>query len=260
MFKKNRVAVVIPVYKDTLTYFETLSLTRCVKVLAKYPVIFIAPYFLNTNVFTAFLTNKEPHVVRFDEEHFKSIAGYNKLMLSADFYKRFLNYKFILIYQLDAFVFKDDLTYWCNKNYDYIGAPQAAASNAPGDMQFLKNYSAVINKINTIFGTQHKISNVGNGGLSLRKTRTFYILLKLLKNKVANWGTYNEDVFFRYWGNLLFPLFRLPDDETALRFSVETSPKKSLEKLNYELPFGCHAFEKYDFEVWKPFVLPGEAK
>ena len=29
----------------------------------------------------------------------------------------------MLIYQLDAFVFQDDLAYWCQQNYDYIGAP-----------------------------------------------------------------------------------------------------------------------------------------
>ncbi|MFR6542216.1 MAG: DUF5672 family protein [Butyricimonas virosa] len=24
---------------------------------------------------------------------------------------------------IDAFVFRDELTYWCTLNYDYIGAP-----------------------------------------------------------------------------------------------------------------------------------------
>ena len=29
----------------------------------------------------------------------------------------------MLIYQLDAYVFKDELLNWANKGYDYIGAP-----------------------------------------------------------------------------------------------------------------------------------------
>jgi hypothetical protein len=44
-------------------------------------------------------------------------------MLSIDFYKRFRDYKFILIYQLDAYVFRDELEYWCEQDYDFIGAP-----------------------------------------------------------------------------------------------------------------------------------------
>jgi hypothetical protein len=35
--------------------------------------------------------------------------------LSASFYERFLDTKYILIYQLDAFVFKDELQEWCDK-------------------------------------------------------------------------------------------------------------------------------------------------
>ena len=45
------------------------------------------------------------------------------LMLSPFFYESFLDFKYVLIHQLDVFIFKDELNYWCNQNYDYIGAP-----------------------------------------------------------------------------------------------------------------------------------------
>lgn len=44
-------------------------------------------------------------------------------MLEADFYRRFGKYKYMLIYQLDAFVFSDKLLDFCEMGYDYIGAP-----------------------------------------------------------------------------------------------------------------------------------------
>lgn len=82
------------------------------------------------------------HYIFFHENYFKSIDGYNKLMLSPSFYKAFSNYEYILIYQLDAWVFKDELQHWCNQKYDYIGAP---------------------------IYQNNKLIGIGNGGFSLRK-------------------------------------------------------------------------------------------
>jgi hypothetical protein len=254
MRKKGIVAVLIPIYKPVLTHLESLSLKRCFKILSNYPIIFITPYQLNVSEYALLLPGKNYQVARFENQYFESIDGYNQLMLSPGFYKRFLNYKFILIHQLDAYVFKDELLYWCSQNFDFIGAPHAPEKNLPGEMQFLKNYGRFLKIINKIFKIDHKISYVGNGGLSLRKTLSFYLLLKILKYQVVAWGRYNEDGFFKYWGNIFYPLFKLPADETALKFAIETSPKESLEKLNGRLPFGCHAFEKYSFETWKPFI------
>jgi hypothetical protein len=175
-------------------------------------------------------------------------------MLSASFYKRFRNYKFILIYQLDAFVFKDELLYWCEQGYDYIGAPHQAHQNLDGEIQFLKNYSRITDFFNKYLKTRHRVSNVGNGGFSLRNTHKCYWLLNLLKSKADRW-IYNEDGFFKYWGNLFYPFFELATDEAAIRFSIEANPKESLQILNSNLPFGCHAFAKYDWETWKPYIL-----
>lgn len=44
-------------------------------------------------------------------------------MLTKEFYLRFRQWEYLLIYQLDAYVFQDELMDWCNKGYDYIGAP-----------------------------------------------------------------------------------------------------------------------------------------
>ena len=249
-----QIAVCIPIYKARPSRSEIISLKQCIKILKNHPIIFVVPQTIEFDEYLGICKDIDYEVVKFKDEYFQNIAGYNKLMLSANFYKKFLKYKYILIYQLDAFVFKDELLYWCSMNYDFIGAPHTPAANAPGEMQFLKNYSRVWTYINNVFYTNHTISNVGNGGLSLRKTVSFYYLLKLLKNKIDAWDGLNEDGFFKYWGNIFYPFFRLPKDEIALKFSIETSPAESLKKLGGVLPFGCHAFEKYEWETWKPFI------
>lgn len=245
----------IPIYKTELNKNELISLNQCLNILNKHVIIFIAPNNLDTQLYEKLCTDKTSFKVKyFDESYFRDIAGYNKLLLSPFFYKTFIAFKFILIYQLDAYVFRDGLINWCHQNYDFIGAPNLPNENASGDIQILKNYSRFLGLINKYLKTNLKITNVGNGGFSLRKTRSCYWLLKLLKSKVDKWGQNNEDGFFKYWGNILYPFFRLPADDIALKFAIEVSPGQSLQKLNYDLPFGCHAFEKYEPEVWKTYI------
>ncbi|WP_439697070.1 DUF5672 family protein [Mucilaginibacter sp. AW1-7] len=252
----NQAVIIIPVYKPEPNENEIRSLRQCCCVLKAHPIIFVAPESLNTAAYNRICSSyRLPFTqVRFEDRFFAGITGYNQLMLSPFFYKAFLGYRFLLIYQLDAFVFKDELSYWCRQNYDFIGAPHLPHENAPEEIRFLQGYSRILGRLNGIFQTNHRISNVGNGGFSLRKTRTCYWLLRLLPGKVKHWGSNNEDGFFKYWGNLLYPLFRLPPDEVALRFSVEQSPQESLKKLGFVLPFGCHAFEKHEPETWRPYI------
>lgn len=248
------VAVIIPIYKNTLNEHEKLSLSQCLNILYKHPIIFVGPKDIDFKAYKSFCIGINYKIVNFGVEYFKDIDGYNRLMLSTDFYKHFLIFKFILIYQLDAFVFRDDLLYWCRQNYDFIGAPNPMHSNVPGEMQFLKNYDKIWRFLGQYFKLKHNISNVGNGGLSLRKTKKCYWMLKLLKYQIKSWNSMNEDGFFKYWGNLLYPFFKLPTDRIALMFSIESSPESAFKFLNNILPFGCHAWEKHQPEFWEEHI------
>jgi hypothetical protein len=76
----------------------------------------------------------------------------------------------MLIYQLDAWVFKDDLMKWCNKGYDYIGAP------------WFEDFGS--------YEKGKKLWRVGNGGFSLRKIKYFCKVLSwkwpVIKPKIKN--------------------------------------------------------------------------
>lgn len=223
-----RAAVVIPIYKPRradLEWYELISLRRCFEVLGNHPIVFIAP---EGRTFDYLPLGKKYTVETFDETYFNGIDGYNRLMLSPRFYERFLDYDYILIYQLDAFVFSDRLEEFCRLGYDYIGAPWSLGSG--------KKYNLFL--------------TVGNGGFSLRRVEA---CIDVLKNYG---GTINaphlaEDFVFAYLGKIKPDEFKIALIGTASRFAVESLPARYCQKNENVLPFGCHAWHKFgrDFYV-----------
>ena len=253
MNSKKLVAVTIPIYKKEIDKYELMSLTQCVKVLFKHPIIFFAPNSLDTNFYERFCEGKVDYrIERFEDYYFSGIPGYNKLMLSKIFYKRFIEFKYILIYQLDAFVFRDELEYWCNKNYFYIGAPYIFVDLDTYPIKFLTKYRALLKLLNSIGFKIYSYRHVGNGGLSLRNVPKTLQLLFLCNKCAKSWTTLMEDNFFCYWGNILFFYFNLAKEKDAARFSIELNPKETFKVIENQIPFGTHAFLKYDVDFWKP--------
>ncbi len=116
MDKRQRVCIIIPVYQDKISAYEQMAMDQCFRVLDAYDIIFVVPAQLQ--IFIAqhpYCMSGQAKYMTFDDEFFADIPGYNKLMKSAVFYRSLLAYEFFLIYQLDAFVFKDELLYWCGK-------------------------------------------------------------------------------------------------------------------------------------------------
>ena len=139
--RMKEVVVVIPVYTEELTPFEQISLAQAQKVLARYDICFMAPERMRAS-----LTAKGMRAEFWPDACFANVVGYSKLLLTPEFYERFAEYEYMLIYQLDAFVFSDRLESFCDMGYDYIGAPLPYWSGWP-----------------------YRMYLVGNGGLSLRK-------------------------------------------------------------------------------------------
>ena len=97
--QENKVAVVVPVYQSNPTEQELLHYYHNLSILKGFPILVVAPLDLNIDIYC-----KTPGIRSefFAPDYFKNIAGYNKLMLSTEFYERFANYEYILICQLDA--------------------------------------------------------------------------------------------------------------------------------------------------------------
>ncbi len=242
-------AVVIPMYKSGLDDFERIALKQCIKVLGKHPTFVVAPKDLTIDLPSLNLESNV-NIVRFDSGYFSSKSTYNKLLLSPDFYRRFLAYEYILIYQLDAFAFRDELLPWCARGFDYVGAPWIG-EDWPDDYSLLRHLPiwARYGKPGELFGGDKR--RVGNGGFSLRKVRTFAFVLSLLGPKASEWP-FNEDLFWGIAASAYYPFFKKPTVEVAIQFSFELQPKKCFEKNSYRLPFGCHAWWSYNLEFWRP--------
>ena len=256
----KQVAIVIPFYREELTDFEKIALLQCQKILAEYPKIAVKPRSLNLPAETSALTNLQ--TISFDDEYFQDVWGYNRLMLSDFFYRSFSGYQYILIYQLDAFVLRDDLKYWCGQGLDYVGAPWVRAKPHSGKFSAywhqLKNDWYVRNNVskNGKPRVEQLEDRVGNGGFSLRKVDTFFkycveckSLIEKYQKENSSW--FHEDIFWSIELNRKEKKLAIPPLETGLQFAFETNPERALLLSYNKLPFGCHAWDKHT-DFWRP--------
>lgn len=253
MDASNSVKVIIPIYTTKINSFEEISLQRVCQILHSYPLVVIKPQLLDLSP----ILEKYPALTieNFADDYFRSIAGYNRLMLSEEFYRRFEDNEYILICQLDAYIFRDELTEWCEKGYDYIGAPWLVR---PIYRSFpMKQYRWLFRSA----ATRATDFKVGNGGLSLRKVSSHLKAVQQLKDVIEDFlrhtknHVFNEDVFFAVEVNRHGLNFSYPSYTEALKFSFDKYPELCY-KLNHEqLPFGCHSwFKKKMFKFWSKII------
>jgi hypothetical protein len=254
--------VVIPIYKETLTASEAISLKQCFKILGSHTIVLVAPESLDISFYKKIIDDSL-YIERFQDAFFENISGYNQLMLSQEFYKRFLQFDYLLIHQLDCYVFRDELDYWCSKGYDYIGSPwlffDLSKMTLKDKLKLLLKQSLypLFNSKLKGFQLYHK---VGNGGFSLRKIRTFYDTLKKNESAVLPFigndttSLYNEDIFW----SLIASGIKKPHFTIATKFSLDMNATIGLEINNGILPFGCHAWSR-KFHYWKNYITIDEA-
>ncbi len=261
-------AVLIIAYKKNPSPDEICSFNQCLKVLFQHPIHLVFPATLDISTYKelAAKQNSTLLLTPFPDHNFNSVRTYSKLLLTTDFYERFLAYTHILIYQLDAWVFKDELENWSQAGYDYIGAPFFVGHGLSTATSPLLPYA-------------------GNGGFSLRCVASF---IHVLKKKVPYQHTpppsatnasspapesiflhvsvmsifmdipINEDLFFAEYGPKIDPSFHVAPPEKAVAFSFEINPRVLFAMNNHKLPFGCHAYKKYDWNFWMDKIPPNE--
>lgn len=258
------VVVVIPVYKTDLTDHERIALTQCVNILGHYPLVLAAPHSLDVSEYRKVCPTLQEK--RFSDSYFADIQGYNRLMLSAEFYEAFTPHEYMLIHQLDAFVFSDELETWCQQGYDYVGAPWLR------DRDFTdwrdKAWFSIKQRVATWLDLKKadgvtpreivSLNGVGNGGLSLRRIPALLRALNTNQRKLdlyrnANRHEFNEDVFWGVEVNRHWPVLRIPSYRRALHFAIEFFPAWAVTHYNNgKLPFGCHAWDIHGLDFWRP--------
>jgi hypothetical protein len=242
---KRDIAVVIPVHKEYLSPEEKISLKQVCRILKNRDKFLIVPERISVENYLQL--SDELQIIRIPDFWLDSLESYNKYKLSHFFYHQFRKYKFILTYELDSFIFRDDLDYWINLNYDYIGAPWFEGFNTISTEKF--------------FG-------VGNSGFSLRKTSSIRDALRkyfmessgssaIFKfNRNHDKLLFSQEIGFEDWfiSNRLKRYLNIATTQDALKFSFEFQPELLYELNNDTLPTGCHAWARYNKKFWIPFI------
>ncbi|MGN6552391.1 MAG: DUF5672 family protein, partial [Verrucomicrobiota bacterium] len=224
-------------------------------------------------------------VKRFSTKFFGSAAAHNHLTYAPLFYKAFADYEYIFFYHLDSLVFRDDLNHWCELDLDYIGPPWIRSADSPwvtnprvgnGGFTLLKVESALKVLYNRyrqqpatywldMFSRNGKrVEPVVRG---LRLLRGIFPKSRILNAFIRDWEemqdpaphSRNNDVFWSDKASAYHPEFKIASLAQGLQFGFEAAPRKCLEMNDGKLPFGCHAWARYDRSFWEPFLLKKES-
>jgi len=246
--------LITPVYKALPKIEELFRLSITIFNNSNVEHSFICPEDLDiSNLRVLFPRSK---FIRFPSNDFNSVWSYSQLLTSPRFYRKFLIYKFILITQLDSIVVqKLDSNRFME--FDYVGAPWI-------DPFFIFSIGnkLILNDGRIRVPFNRKIE-VGNGGLSLRRTKS---LLKMTTRIQSKWFSMfglgvnhglNEDVVISYFSSKFG--YSVPSKKVANEMFVEKS-ESGLWKS--QMIIGYHALDKYNpdlereiFDAYS-FLLP----
>jgi len=241
---KHRLLVLIPIYKSVLSPLEQFSIDYSLAQAPDRQYCFVAPAGLDRTYYLKRYPNIGYAV--FPGEYFDSVDSYSRLLLSEEFYRRFVDHEFILILQPDAILIKDELDFWLQQPFDYIGAPW------PDGVEFTVWRDRFAGPL-----CRRVRSHVGNGGFSLRRVQKCLALLREFPETVGRFyetGT-NEDSFFSLLGMLSCD-FVVPNEITASRFAMELKPEYYFAVNGGSYPMGVHAWAVVNPTFWAPCIPP----
>jgi hypothetical protein len=267
---KKLCAIAVPLsMRNSLTEDELTSFRHLERHLNRYDRYLVMPESLQMKI-----SGFEGLV--FDNKYFGSALAHNKLLLSAHFYDSFRDYEYVLIYHSDALVFSDQLEEWCRKGYDYVAPPWIKHESAPyaGNAEYegkvgnggfslrkIDSFLKVLTSNRLSIGPVAKIISAIRYGKSFRKYTSilkFFLYCHPKYNGVRiELGSYshNEDHFWANRASHYYPGFKVAPVDVALEFAFECAPGYCYELNGRNLPFGCHAWNKYDRAFWEPFLI-----
>lgn len=269
------VAIVVPLSsRNELLPEEEVSLQHLLHFLDGYDKYFVAPPDVS-------VPQVRFKVLNFDRKFFGSAAAHNQLLLWPGFYRTFENYEFILIYHLDSLVLVDAMAQWCQRDFDYIGAPWLPCSDTPWVKEArVGNGGFTLMKVEAVLKVLYNRYRIEPASYWLdilmrnsSRLRHFFWALERLQRlfprsrlinrpledlrKSEKPGIYgcNNDFFWSFQAAEYLPEFKIPTVEEALYFAFEAAPRRCFELTGGQMPFGCHAWTKFDRSFWEPHLL-----
>lgn len=246
---------VIPIYKEKLSLDEESCVRRYADVLKGTPVAFVAPKHLDCSWYREHFSQITYEF--FPDRYFKGTKSYNHLMLSEDFYKRFLSYDYLLIAQTDAVIWqeKNRILEFIEMGYDYYGAPWIPERRI-WEWTFPRKKGFPGFRVQCCKKAGCGI-RMGNGGFSLRNIRKCIALIHEFRFRKLYWFIKrNEDIFFGVFGRDNQCGFRLATVECGQKFAREYHLRECVK--DGEIPFAVHGWQKdfQDYKEMKEFLEP----
>ncbi len=281
----QEVVIVTPIYKSDLSESEQISINHLRCYCAHFPKVIIHPLGLKFNFDTSDFIK-----IPLSPRHFKNIDSYSRMCLNPRFYRLFSEYRYMLIYQLDAYVFKDELGYWCQQNYSYIGGPWIKTTTFS---RLVRSFNRRMQKwrwrVRLNIALRYRGTGA-NGGFCLRNIEH---CRQVLEAKTIHWSkvvkfwqwafhdkrkfmgqlflaywrakktgrsvgahmrricTAAEDYYFCQNGSLLNKNFIVAPPAVAGRFSMERENFEVTWDLNGgQMPFGAHGCFRTETDQW----------
>lgn len=274
----KKVAIVVPLGSHgRLTADEEISMRQIRHHFGKYDKFLIAPEGLQVE-------HEGFDVKRFPLRFFGSAAAHSRLLGKVSFYECFADYEFVFFHHLDALAFSDQLPEWCATDIDYIGPPWINCPDSPwvdrprvgnGGFTLLRRSAAL-----KVFENRYRqkpvtywldlFSQNATPGMirTLEKLENVFPFSVIARRLLKEWretedpcpNNRNNDIFWSDMAVRYHPEFRVATLEEGLRFAFETSPRTCLEMNGGKMPFGCHAWARYDRAFWEPHLVPPAAE
>jgi hypothetical protein len=188
--------------------------------------------------------------------------------MNKEFYKTFEEYNYMLMYQLDVLVFSSSLDYWISKKIDYVGAPWIIEDEDGKRFQgagngglSLRNIRTFINVLESkkLFNKKEKFSKLS---LSTKFSNIFILWILLRTGLTRHLAPlyrilYNgqEDRFWACYATFFVKNFRVATVNESLLFAFERYPEFCFKHNSDRLPFGVHAWERYNPVFWKKYQV-----
>jgi len=272
----KKVVILIPMStRPELTEEEEISMRQIRHHLGRYEKFLIVPEGLDIH-FEGFETK------HFPRRFFGSAAAHGRMLNTPEFYRHFEDYEFIFFHHLDALAFSDQLEEWCDSDLDYIGPPWINCPDSPWvDRPRVGNGGFTLLRVQKalealrsrhlaqpatfwldLFTHRATASTIGK----LEKLKGIFPFSIIVRRLLAEWyetedpspNNRNNDIFWSDFASYYLPEFKVASVEEGLRFAFEVSPRICLELNGGKMPFGCHAWARYDRAFWEPFIVPPE--
>ncbi len=259
---KKQCVVVIPLYKKEPGELEKVSFRHTMKV-SRYDVVIICPENFDFSVYKQLAEGQEFEVKYFSDDYFTSQKSYSDLCVSECFYKAFSEYEYMLMCQLDAYLFDDDFSYYFDNKIDFVGPPVYKGYGKATNPDYLG-----------FFNGGFCLRNIAQCQKACKEIKKFKNVWKLYRKRIFGkrdvlrniaWKfkrpftkrtpLCSEDRFFCNFVPGYMNDFRIATYEEAFGFGFEGVPAYMLEKRGGKLPNGCHAFNRYElWEFWKNYI------